>query len=252
MPGEPIYIFYHLSKSGGTTLDAHLARHLQWDREYINLSNWGRHYRTLHDRPPFEDRSLAEREAARVLSGHRAMAGMHALLPGREPRYFTIVRDPAERCVSLYNFRRSRGDTDLDFDEWYSADYLSRYRNSAVRFYAERVFGDSTGDDPETNHAIARRLLERCWLVTVLPRLDDVLALLSKALDIPADWTVVRSAGGDKALELPHHPANGERISRYVQVDDAIRERVWHDSAQDVRLWQWAAERTLPSAQSLG
>jgi hypothetical protein len=40
-------------------------------------------------------------------------------MPDREARFLTVLRDPAEQLVSLYNFAVSRTGESLDFWEWY-------------------------------------------------------------------------------------------------------------------------------------
>ena len=245
MSNAPIFIFFHLSKSGGATLNAYLARHLAWDVELVNFSFWGRHYRRTHGIAEFADRTLEDRQTARVLTGHHTYAGMHTLVPDREARYFTVIRDPAERCVSLYNFRRSRGKTSLPFEDWYSSVYRLEYANSAVKFYAQRAFGEHVADDPAANLDIAIGLLEKCWIATVTPKLDEVLGKLSAHLSLPEDWESQRRAGDRSALDLPHHPSNGEVVRRYASVDDRIRERVATDGAADMRLFEWARNRDI-------
>lgn len=247
MSSRPIVIHFHLSKSGGTSLDAHCARHLEWDREYVNFSEWGNRYRRDRGLSDWADRPETERQKARILSGHRVTSTIHQLLPGREPLYLTIVREPAERCVSLYNFRRSRGMVKTDFETWYREHFLADPRHSIVGFYAGKVFGDRTGNDPIENLVIAESLLDRCWLTVDTARLDQALSMVSDTLGIPRDWTNQRVAGGGGVLDLPHHPFNGERVRKYVKLDDEIRDRVMEDRPEDYALWRLAKDRPLPS-----
>ena len=248
-PTRPhVIIHLHLPKSGGTSLNAHLARHLEWDREYVNFSEWGNRYRREQSLQDWTDRPEADRQAARALSGHRITTMMHRLLPGREPRYMTIVREPAERCVSLYNFRRSRGVVGTDFKTWYREEFLADPRNSIVGFYADKVFGDRAASDAAENLHVASRLLDRCWLAVDTARLDEALGVVSDALAIPRDWQNQRVAGESGVLDLPNHPSNGERVEKFVTLDDALRSRVMEDRAEDYALWRHACRRPLPEA----
>lgn len=246
---DPLWIFLHLPKSGGTTFKAHLEKHLSWDEELVEFSFWGRRYRETHGRPEFEERPESERQRARVLAGHHLAWGVHRLVPGREPRYFTFVRDPAERCVSLYNFRRSRGKTALDFHDWYAHDYLAEHRESVVRFYAERLVDSRLAGQPEEHLALAKQLIERCWFVTTTDRLDAGLDYLCDALGLPADWETLRSADQSRALPAATHPDRGERITRHFTLDDATRARIHADSPRDLEFYRWVEERLPPVTQ---
>ena len=118
---EPLWIFLHLPKTGGTSFKAHLEKHFEQDVALIELSDWGRRFRRDAGSVELEARSEEERSAVRVIAGHQAYFGIHRLIPGgRDARYVSFVREPADRCVSLYNFRRSRGVAEMSFDAWYN------------------------------------------------------------------------------------------------------------------------------------
>ena len=239
---DPLWIFYHLPKSGGTTLKAHLEKHLVWDDELVDFSNWGVSYRTAHGRPEFADRSPEQRARARVLAGHKVDFGIHRLVPDREPRYFTFIRDPAERCVSLYNFRRSRGETSLEFKGWYETVFLPHQRNGIARFYAERLLGKGLHDRPAEHLGLAKELLDRCWLVSATDRLDAEMAILCDAIGIPRGWQTLRSADSTSTLTSATHPERGERISRFFTLTDDWRDRIRSDSPSDMDLIDYAGK----------
>lgn len=240
---DPLWIFLHLPKSGGTTFKAHLEKHFAWDEELIEFSHWGRHYRGSHGRPEFADRPEAERQRARVLAGHNLDFGIHRLVPGREPRYCTFVRDPAERCVSLYNFRRSRGVTEMPFDDWYEEVYNVQYNESVVRFYTAKLVEHELGRDPEAHLAVAKQMIERCWFVTTTDRLNATLGGLCEAMGIPSDWETLRSADESRPLPTATHPSKGERVVRHFTLDDATRARIYADSPCDFEFYCWVQAR---------
>ena len=127
--GGYVYVFLHFPKTGGTTIIRHLRRHLAWDEEFIHLGGWGNNYRLRHKRVDFLERTPEDRHRARILAGHQARFGIHEYV-GRKPRYFTILRDPAERILSAYNFRMQMEDRDVSFEDWY-AEYP---RNNAFKW----------------------------------------------------------------------------------------------------------------------
>ncbi len=241
---EPLWLFLHLPKTGGTTFKTHLERHLEWDEELIEFSYWGREARRRAGRPEFAERPESERAKARVLVGHRVYWNDHCLAGDREARYITFLRDPAERCVSLYNFRRSRNLIRVEFEEWYETTFLTKDRCSLIDFFASRLAPEAflEGTDIERRLSLARWLLSRCWHVGLTERLDESLDLLCKAIGIPADWTRQRVAGSGEALESPTHPDRGERINRYLTLDDTLRDRIHADCREDLALYRWVAE----------
>lgn len=238
-PGRPLWIFLHVPKCGGTTLKAHLERHFTMDEQLVDFTHWGRSYRARHGRPDFADRPAAERARAEVLAGHHLDLRIRELVPGpREPRFITVLRDPAERCVSLYNFRWSRGHAPDDFERWYEGWYRERQSDFMVRFFAETLYGADLPADPAQQLAMAQQMLGRCWFVTTTEHWTAGLDFLCGAMGIPAGWRRHRTA--DAASTLPEsHPARDEALARRVTLDDALRARIHADSPGDVALVAW-------------
>lgn len=245
-PSRPLWIFLHVPKCGGTTLKAHLERHFVMDEQLVEFSDWGRRYRKAQGRADFAQRPNEERARADILAGHQLAYGIHRLVPGdRETRYFTVLRDPAERCVSLYNFRWSRGHAPDDFDTWYEGWYRPEQSDYMVRFFAERLYGGALPTDPAQRLAIARQLLRRCWFVTTTDRWNAGLDLLCREMGIPADWQHARAA--DNPAPLPaSHPARSEKLQRRLTLDDSLRARIHADSPGDVALVDWVHGQRWP------
>lgn len=242
----PLWVFLHVPKCGGTTLQAHLENHFVMDEGFVNFSNWGRQYRLLRNRREFADRPAKERIKARVLSGHQTYFGIDALVPEpRDVRYFTVVRDPAERCVSLYNFRRSRGKAAGSFHDWYEAYYEPQHRDYMVTHFARSLVGIDLPQSPAQRLALAKILLEKCWFVTSTDAWDAGLALVSDDMGIAHDWRNYRRA--DQAIPLPSsHPDRRERLHRHFTLDDETRARVYADSAMDLKLYRWVKANRWP------
>lgn len=244
---RPLWIFLHLPKTGGTTFKAHLEKHFEQDVALFECSDWGRRYRREHGRPELAERSEEGRAKIDVIAGHGAYYGIHRLIPGdREARYISFVRDPADRCVSLYNFRRSRGFANVSFAEWYEEYYRARLSDSAVRFFAERLTDASVAATPAQQLEAARQLLARCWFVTTTEQLDAGLDLLCAAMGLPGDYQTLRKAGGGVALPIVSHPAQGELIDRHQLLDEGWRARIYRDSPNDVALHAWVAANRCP------
>lgn len=248
---RPLWIFLHIPKCGGTTFKAHVERHLQLEVSFFEFSNWGRQYRAEHGLPDFADRSEAERAKAEILAGHLVSYGVHHLVPGeRDPRYFTVLRDPAERCVSLYNFRWSRGHAPDSFAEWYETFYRPNQSDFQTRFLAERLYGKQLPASSEQRIAMAKQMLELCWFVTTTDHWNAGLDHLFAAMGLPADWQHYRKAGD--SIDLPaSHPSQGEAVAQKFRADTSVRDMILADSPRDVELVAWVEanrNRWLPIA----
>jgi hypothetical protein len=239
MDDDPLWIFLHIPKCGGTTFKAHVERYIPLEEQFFEFSNWGKEYRAEHGLPEFADRPADERAKARVLAGHNLGYGVHHLVPGNRPvRYFSVLRDPSERCVSLYNFRWSRGSISVDFDTWYHDWYRPKQSNFQTRFLAARLFDGNLPDDAQQLFSMARQLLEQCWFATTTERWNEGLDHIFAGMGLPADWQHYRKAGASRALP-PSHPAQGERVTRRFVADDRTLAMLRADSPQDVALVEW-------------
>jgi hypothetical protein len=152
-----------------------------------------------------------------------------------------VLRDPAERCVSLYNYRWSRGHAPDDFNKWYRDWYQPDQSNFQTRFLAERLFGGHVPDAPEQQLGMAKKLLEQCWFVTTTDRWNEGLDLIFAAMGLPSDWQHYRKAG--ESLALPDsHPAQGEAVVQRFVPDVATLATLAGDSPLDVKLVTWVRE----------
>lgn len=241
MSKDKLWIFLHLPKTGGTTFNGHLYKNFKWDEELILLNAWGEDYRREKSKLPFHERHLEERQKVKVIGGHNTYYGIHALVPGKEPRYITFLRDPAERCVSLYNYRRSKY-LNVGFEDWYRDYFNNESKNSMSRFYFERVMPavekESMGEEELKT---AKKLLDKCWLVGLTESLDKTLTFLCSELDINNDWKDYRVAGhkGDSLAGL-EHPEGGVIINKHIKLDDEIRKLVYKDHPLDLELYRYS------------
>ena len=120
--GSPLYLFLHQYKTAGTTLWRHLSPNfpggsqlfLSGERIGLDISKRDGHPAVpgfVRDRV---DDFVVHNSSARtrLLMGHFVYPGIHALVPGaKDPRYFTFLRHPVERVVSLYWFLKYASDS---------------------------------------------------------------------------------------------------------------------------------------------
>ena len=245
----PLWLFFHLPKTGGTTIDVHCARHLSMNRSFVTLSNWGDVALRRDGLPPFAQWDGGQRQSVRVITGHRTVFGLHRDFPGRPYRYVAILRDPADRILSRYNFNRSRNRTDLPFGPWYENEYLPHHRNAAVRFFADRLL--PAPDGLERQYALATTLLDRCFFVGLTAHLNDDLPHLFRHMGLPTAWDDFRVTGSGASLQDVDHPARRERVHRYAHLDEPLRARIYEDNAAEVELVAYARERRVQTRPRL-
>jgi hypothetical protein len=95
-------------------------------------------------------------------------------------RYFAFLRDPVERCISHYQYRRNKDEVS-DFEPW-----LERFANYQVRFLSRT----HTAQDPWTIEANAERAIEaierHVGFVGLQERFDESLVMLARWVADPA------------------------------------------------------------------
>ncbi|MDP3920775.1 MAG: sulfotransferase family 2 domain-containing protein [Candidatus Omnitrophota bacterium] len=96
---DPLYIFFHIHKTAGTTFAMHLQENLAGDERlavYLKSVEVDAFNDSLAQMPP------AQKGRLKVIYGHRVYDGIHKHF-NREARYFTFLRDPVARTLSHYN-----------------------------------------------------------------------------------------------------------------------------------------------------
>ncbi len=97
-----VFLFIHLPKTGGVSLYGYLSRYWQPALTFKGS------YTAL---PAFAGQVWQQRHTVRLLGGHIPF-GMHALFP-RPFLYLSLLREPVDRCISLFYFYKTREDTPL-------------------------------------------------------------------------------------------------------------------------------------------
>jgi hypothetical protein len=228
-----VYLLAHLPKTGGTTINVHLARHLRWDEEFVHLGPWGEHRRRAEGRRPISERTPQELRRVRVVSGHQVDGSTHDLFPDAEARHMTIIREPAARLVSQYNYRMSAPAAGVvPFEDWYAGIP----RNPATRWLRRRFAPGAPFRD-------LLAVLRDFWFVGTTEQLDEDLPGLFAAIGVPQGHERVRVAGGDDGLDGLEFPDDRGLITVRLEVNDSIREMVHRDHPKDLRLWRFAQRR---------
>ena len=227
---EPLYVFLHLPKTGGTTITGHLSQHLP-PEELLFLGPGSDRDRELRNIAPPHEWPEERRAQIRVITGHGANITSHRLVPSRPVRYVTIVRDPAPLLVSRFNFDVSRSGETLSFEDWYP-----QQRPDPILRRLRKLLGEQGFDD-------VAAALEAFWFIGVTEHLDSDLPHLFSAIGVPPVWINRRVAGGGtdvNGLDLPG-AAEAVAIDQHASLTQEIRDRVHTDHGEDLRLYHLAS-----------
>jgi hypothetical protein len=171
------------------------------------------------------------RYAKRFYPGLRSIAG-HGVVPLSNLgeacgsiRFFAFLRDPVERCVSHYQYRRNKDELS-DFEPW-----LEKFANYQTRFLSRtNSQQDPWAVAPDADRAI-EAIEQRVGFVGLQERFDESLVMLRRWVDDPefdieyrsrnvATKSAVRKQllGDLRTVELIRaHHAEDEKLYRYVR-----------------------------------
>jgi len=256
-----LWIFIHLHKTGGTTFNVHLAKEL---RE--NLLHLGPRKNQLK----FNKLPEKEKQKIRAIAGHQVYYGIHKIIPNKNPRYITFLRDPAERLVSQYNQYNSaeNSEKELSFEEWYS----NYPRNEITRFFSKRFkpkkgikFSGSSRDVlryintssfwksfvqtlkrlqnklfEKRKIKKAKKLLDNCWFVGITENLDNDLTFICNHIGISTNWKNMRVTGKKKSWKEDFILGNSKPAQRKFALNEKIRQRIYKENPLDVEIYNYA------------
>lgn len=105
---EPLYIYFHIPKTGGTTFSWTVGHYLHREND-----RWLKHYSYMdsqnfihHNIPLLERRTTEQQRHLKIITGHSTFSMSHYWLKTRRlPRYITTVRQPIDRLLSSFNYR---------------------------------------------------------------------------------------------------------------------------------------------------
>lgn len=217
------YLFIHLHKTGGTSVEAALAPTLAWNDLLLGST-------------PFGEQCNLDYQRRFGLTKHSSLAEIYHLCascaPIRDYRVVTVVREPLQRTVSLFNFiaaviERIRVPLDLDLLElsrrrdqlapehpqldWPAARAFLEAQLDFDAFVASPSLESARGFQSQVSQLSDRGALARdlCWLTT--ERLDEADALLAELAGTP--------------VTLEHLNASPQRLISAAAV--SVRTRQW-------------------------
>lgn len=248
-----ILIFFHIPKTGGTTMDGILGRCFPGAQNFDGTMADSRSALSIRPREKIEARYFAlsdvERQAIRCLMGTIYPMGIHTML-GRPAKYFTVLRDPVER--SLSHFLNNRKLPHQPFYERIKDMTLDQYLDSGVGIeshdYQVRLLSGcpelDTDRDPaggricappvEPRHLeLAKRNIEEHFIAAAPLGSFTSLLLVLRALYGWKLWEILfvrRNVGTDDS-------------PRTEPISAASRRRLEETNRYDIELYDWVKAR---------
>jgi hypothetical protein len=230
---DNLHIVMHVPKTGGQTLRDHLRAKLVFHSEFIHLGPYGESRAKQLGLSPWEERPAEERAKARVILGHKANITTKDLVPGaRVAKYCGMLRDPAARMVSHFNFNVEykwvRAGKDAPAWDWW---YRGQKRNFMCRWIKEQFALESMeGLSDEALFDDVTRLFETFWLLGVVEHFDAFADALFADIGIES----VRNSRVNAA---------GEDYPRRAHVTPEVTETVYRDHPVDKAVYDWVRAR---------
>lgn len=243
MNKEPLWIFLHVPRTGGNTLSEALAK--KFPKEEVLLTSHIRYH------PEKVDYSKLK-----FIFGHAAYYGIHEKVQDKEARYFTFLRDPAERQISHYNMKMQYEKEHIPFEEW----NRNQVRNEMVHFLDLKFKGSESSSIRGTKifmpiikkmnyrmvyaiHTLffkifrlnkrndlrklenAKKMLDLCWFVGLTEKSEEDFRSLINSMGIKK-INLIRQGKSQKILKL----------------NDELRARIYKENPLDVELYNYAVE----------
>jgi Sulfotransferase family len=204
-PNEKCLVFLHVPKTGGQTIDSSLLWNFP-ERERIRLDTLDKRLDEAMNSIPLERRSHA-----RLVFGHIPY-GVHLYMP-QQCEYFTILREPIARVVSVYKYiLRARHHVlhdrvlteGIPLEEYLESGMdEGQTENSQTRQLSGRQFGVLD----RTALVEAKHNLEASLAVGLTDRFEETFVLLRRTLGLRMPFYITTNVSppfdvSDRAVEL--------------------------------------------------
>lgn len=228
-------IFVHIAKTGGSSLTALILRHEGW-RSVQSLDGGVQE----RDHESFKGCTPRRLEEISVVCGHGSY-GYETFFEDRNPRHFSIFREPISRVVSLYNhiMRRTNhrlhaqvAGSNMSLEEFVENDVAHEIDNGMLRdIHPNHKKGKvdhhlNVIDESVFDHA-REEILNEWFGFGILERMQDSIELLAHRMNWPNYYV----------------PAlNRNRSGSPGKISERAREAICQRNLYDIRLYELLVE----------
>lgn len=186
---DKVFVFAHITKTGGTTLREHFKKHLSRE-EFYHLAKKGNLNAIKNNEEIFLNRPIAKQLNSKVIIGHEVTLDVFESLPHKNKILCTTFREPKKWLISRYNQRMNRfkknGLAILPFDQWLQSKepFLSQFDWLYARFFG---FGPKYRSQPQKERLkFVKDRLNLFSIIFILDTLDEKIKPICNELEIPA------------------------------------------------------------------
>ncbi|MFZ1970835.1 MAG: sulfotransferase family 2 domain-containing protein [Candidatus Nanoarchaeia archaeon] len=245
MDDNILWIHLHPPRTGGNTIVETILKHFPREEIYMtSLARYG------------IDTEKFDKNKVRFILGHATYYGIDKLVPQRVPRYFVILRDPAERLVSHYNAKMQDEEKKIPFDKWYK----NQIKNEMVNFLDLKFRGSESSRMRVPRFILP--LIKRVSYKTVyffqtilfnlfnLNKKNDLKKLENAKKLLDLCWFVGTTEGSKKDFKFIFNSIGLKDVKykdngvskKVVKIDNQLRERIYKDNSLDVELYKYGLE----------
>lgn len=235
-----LYVFFHVSKTGGTSFVNHMLALRDEHAPRIPLLNsYQQQLARENNQTYWTDLPLPEKCNAQFIAGHHAGLRLcEGLREHKVIRYLTVFREPSSRYVSVFNYQKHKGVIEPDTSP---VDYFqkSAINQSQLNFYLRnflnwdeakiRLVREPQYQDALLEEAVAG--LDHFFFIGLHESYKQDMLSLTRHLDLPP-------------ISQSYHVA-GKDITRHIKISDQIASTLMDAYPPEYRFYEQIKTRIL-------
>lgn len=232
---SPLYVFFHVSKTGGTSFTNHIAELFSDRPEVIPMLNSHQQQLALSKGAIYwTEKPLVERLRATYVAGHSAgLQAVTPLRPWRRLEFLTLFREPTSRFISVFNYLMHQGliAEHLTPEEFFSPSYPDQCQ---ITFLLNHFLGWNQGaldtiHVPDNSNVVldaACQALEVFRFIGLYEQYRDHMTALTKYLGLPAIQQQCLVTGRDVSRRIHYTKALENHLRASYPIEYRFFERV--------------------------